>query len=102
MSTALMLLLVFLLKLDLMDDSNNSLDHPYVVGVLMTGFFFLLTFRANFAYARVSFRDMCFDEMSVFTTLVFLSIYFFYRGSTGKPRDLSTNFTGSGWMRQSN
>lgn len=33
-------------------DTWESVDHPYAVGVLMSAFTFLLTFRANFAYNR--------------------------------------------------
>ena len=36
------------------EDKWDFVDHPYVIGAVMACFTFLLVFRANFSYNRVS------------------------------------------------
>ena len=54
-STLVLIVVVYGFDLDINDnDSNRVINHPYCIQVLVVFMTFLITFRANFAYQRVS------------------------------------------------
>jgi hypothetical protein len=63
---------------------SSIISNPYAVGAFVAFFTYLVTFRANFAYKRVSESNL--NEASIIQQLYSHLLILFYRFSTGRER----------------